>query len=282
MNQKTLCNILFFICCLFCTLSCNSDDEPAEPIEEEPLPFRDRNCKPTGLYTRNEDDPDDSIAYRYNAEGRVSHILHFPGKTMRDYDSIEYDDLGRVAWVRKTYASSGVVMENFQFEYDGNTNKPVSLNNWGINIDGYPSKTFFTHDDKGRLTVISRYNNTKWHYEYNDNNNVSKVYYNGGLSAEDFLGRENHTFDDRKKFYANEPALVTIYHYMLRFDPSKNNVTSATIHYVAPLAISRLDPPRKLDYRVSYDDNGWIKNHYIDYPNQVVEFYCEDVHYSCD
>jgi YD repeat-containing protein len=283
MNVKTLCNLLLFFYCLFFVLSCNSDAEPEEPSKEEPPPFLDLNCKPIGLYPKNEEDPDDSIAYEYNTAGRASRIFHFGGKKVRDFDSIEYDELDRVSWVRRTYASSGVVVENFQFEYDG-TNKPIALKTWGIHVNENPFKTIFTHDDKGRLIHISRDNHTEWHYEYDDNDNVRKVYYYaaGLRSGEFFLGRENHTFDDRKKFYANESALVTIYNYMLRFDPSKNNVTSATIHYVAPLAISSFDPPRELDYKVYYDDNGWIRHHYIDYPSQVVEFYCWDVRYSCD
>lgn len=282
MNLKTFYVLLPFFFCLFFVLSCNSDEEPEKASEEEPPPFLDLPCKPVGLYPRNEDDPDDSLAYEYNTAGRLSRILHFAGEKIRDYDSIEYDYLDRVSWVRRTFASTGIVFENFQFEYDGNTNRPVTLTNWGMHVSGQPSKTIFTHDGKGRLIQITRHNGLEWRYEYNDNDNVSKVYYAQNQEAEFFLGRENHSFDDRKKFYANEPSLVTIYNYMLRFDPSKNNVTSASIHYVAPNGIDNFDPPRKLDYKVYYDDNGWVRHHYIDYPNQVVEFYCWDVRYICD
>ncbi len=280
LNKKALSKLFLFFCCSFFVLSCNSAEEEIIEETEEPPPFLDLNCKPVGLYPDNEEDPDDSLSYEYDAAGRLSRIMHFAARKVRDYDLIEYDDLGRVAWIRKTFAPTGVVFENFQLEYDGNS-KPAVLNSWGTHVDGLPFKTIFTHDDKGRLIHISRLS-TEWRYEYDDNDNVRKVYYAASHRPGEFLGRENHTFDDRKKFYANEPALVTIYNYLLKFDPSKNNVTVATIHNVAPLAINSFDPPRELEYGVSYDEQGWIRHHFLNPSDQVVEFYCWDVRYSCD
>jgi YD repeat-containing protein len=286
MNIKALSKLLLFFCCSFLVSSCSSEADEPEPPEEEnkqdPPPFLDLNCKPAGLYPTNEEDSDDSLAYEYDAAGNLSRILHFAGRKVRDMDLIEYDDLGRLAWLRKAFAPTGIVFENFQIEYDGNS-RPAILNTWGSTVNENPLKTIFTHDDKGRLIHISRANHTKWRYEYNDDNNVRKVYYAAdGFRPTEVLGRENHTFDDRKKFYANVPALVTIYNYLLRFDPSKNNVTSATIYYIAPLAIDSFSPPRALQYLASYNEHGWIRRYHLNSLDQVVEFYCSDIRYECD
>lgn len=283
MNVRTHSKLLLFFCCSFFVVSCGSEaDEPEPPDEEGPPPFLDLNCKPLGLYPTNEEDPDDSLAYEYDAAGKLSRILHFAGRKVRDIDLIEYDDLGRIAWLRKAFAPTGIVFENFQIEYDGN-NKPAVLNNWGSTVHENPAKTIFDHDDKGRLIHISRFNHTEWRYEYDERDNVRKVYYVAeGHRPNEVLGRENHAFDDRKKFYANDPALVTIYNYLLRFDPSKNNVTSATIHYIHPQAIDRFNPPRDLKYIAIYDEHGWIRRHYLNASDQVVEFYCWDIRYACD
>ena len=183
MNVRAFSKLLLIFSCSFFVLSCSSEaDEPEkpEPPDEEntqdPPPFLDLNCKPVGLYPTNEEDPDDSLAYEYDAAGKLSRISHFAGRKVRDIDLIEYDDLGRLAWLRKAFAPTGIVFENFQIEYDVN-NKPAVLNYWGITVDENPFKTTFTHDDKGRLIHISRSNHTKWRYEYDDNNNVRKVYY---------------------------------------------------------------------------------------------------------
>ena len=131
MNIKALSKLLLFFCCSFFVSSCSSEaDEPEPPDEEnkqDPPPFLDLNCKPAGLYPTNEEDSDDSLAYEYDAAGNLSRILHFAGRKVRDIDLIEYDDLGRLAWLRKAFAPTGIVFENFQIEYDGN-NRPAVLN----------------------------------------------------------------------------------------------------------------------------------------------------------
>ena len=92
---------------------------------------------------------------------------------------------------------------------------------------------------------------------------MTKTFYKSVGSGDERLGRENHVFDGHLRFFSNSPELVILNTYIFRYEPGKNNVTSATVY--SPNPGVTLGAPEDVSYNLVYDAKGMITSNFLPY-----------------
>jgi hypothetical protein len=254
----------FYAILLVAAISCSSDNDP-HPSDR---------CVPQTLWAYG-----DSIVYDYAANGKLKKILYHVNKTIVKSEALEYDNKQRLSKVVRKYESQTMPYQTVQIVYDSN-DKPERLNWWRSNTDSAPLVTNITHDDQGRLSIKSGPLNRLFRYEYDQNDNVAKVFGHDIINGGEVLARENHTFDNKKKFYANSADLKILNEYIFDHDPSQNNALTATIYY--PYPNTKFNTPANVTFTTLYDDDGLITNKNNQQATDVGEFIFNFCKYKCE
>ncbi len=242
-------------------------------------------CRPTALQRYG-----DSLVYRYNDQGKLYLLDYYDvlGR-INKHDEFTLDSKGRLALVTKvTYPiAGGSVVDAVHTLSYGDSDLPVSLNTQ--TVSGVITTTF-THDNLGRLIEASTSTGSpaeflgSTRYEYDDNGNIPKVYYKLMINSKltEVLARENLSFDDKFKFYAEVPELKACQEYVYSYLPNKNNCTSAKVYYYSYK--SRFVTPLSINFQTTYNERGLIKSIQDDPPASLnsSEVLFERVIYTCN
>jgi hypothetical protein len=230
----------------------------------------------------------DSAVYRYDDNLRISTVLYYASGQLNKQDDFGYSSFGL-----STVAKSSIMIDG--------TQTVDSYHTIDYDMLGFPStlitesasghyKTTFTHDFLNRLTEAKTTYGSQnifvgsTRYEYDDNDNVPKVYYtiNFNQKIQEVLARENLSFDDKEKFYVNVPELKIVNEYVYGYLPNKNNCLGSKVyffsyqqHFVEPLSVS---------FSADYNDQGLIKTLRTEETTQLYsgEELFNKLFYNCD
>lgn len=257
-------SLAFFLCLVIHLVSCSSDDD-SRPANK---------CVPQTLWAYG-----DSIVYDYTASGKLSRILYYGSKTLIKVEKLEYDNKQRLSKFIRKYEAQTMPFQTFEIIY-GTADKPERIDSWGANTSTPAIVTNIVHDAKGRLSTKSGPCNYLYRYEYDDNDNVKKIFCNDFLTGTEELARENHTFDTHQRFYANSPDLKIVNEYIFNHEPSQNNTLTATVYY--PYANTKFITPVNVTFTLSYDGKNMItgKNNLL--VSDVGEFNYNFCKYKCE
>ncbi|MEI9920059.1 MAG: hypothetical protein WDO14_14865 [Bacteroidota bacterium] len=269
--MKYYLSLPFCITMLVATISCH---------EKDPAPAL---CKPHVLtYTH------DSIIYNYESE-RIKTVAYYISGIQTNQDQFEYtgDFLTGLSKITMEFDGTQTLDVYYTIHYD-NQGKPDSLFS-----DSYAGhfETYFTHEN-GRLTTATTVSGIAQvffvgttRYEFNNDGNVPKVFYTirqNGVKTE-VLARENLSFDDSEKFYANTPELRIVDEYVYGYLPGNNNCLSSTVYYYS--YAQHFAAPQSVSFTSAYNDQGLIQTlQYEGTPTQLNsgEVLFNKVSYSCN
>jgi len=251
--------------------SCDSDDDDATPAAP--------TCKPKSL-VYSHSSTFDSIQYIYASSGKLDKLLYFDSKQVLNTDQLEYDGQGKLIKFTRQWAFSDKPYNTYLFHYNS-ANKVETFDMWGTDTDAPPLVTSVTYDTKGRLIKMAHvFYETR--YEYNDDDNVSKIFYKQVYNGEESLGRENLSFDNHIRFFANVPELALINTCVFNYEPSKNNATSSVV-YMPTFGVF-FGAPQNLSFNLKYDVNGMLINNFLPYEyflQGLTDTNFKDFKYSC-
>jgi hypothetical protein len=228
------------------------------------------------------------VVYIYNNDQRVETVAYYVSGRQTKQDEFTYNSDGRLQTVAKLtlYIDGTKSIDAHHTIVYGNDGLPATLT-----TDSYAGHftTEFTHDDSHKLTVAKTGVGTgNWflgstRYEYDANGNVPKVYYTifvNGASKE-VLARENLSFDNTEKYYANSPELKVCNEYVYGYLPTRNNCLGSTVYYYSYQ--QHFSTPLNVVFTAGYNDQGQIKSLESDGDDQLYsgEVLFNDVLYSC-
>ena len=225
----------------------------------------------------------DSIVFEFNTSKKIDKVLYYFFE-LHQIDELEYDNSGRLVWVKRKKVSNGTenVYENGELIYNSE-GKPQTLNAWGANTGLPPQVTTFSYDSKERL--IKRETSfgsdlIVYRYEYDNHDNVINIFYTNAGNPE-VLGRENLSFDSHARFFAPILDLEILSVFVYNTEPSKNNILSSTVYWDGPF--TKFGAPLNITYDVRYNENGLIVNSFsITGTGQTVqEFSFHGINYDC-
>lgn len=265
-----LCNTLGIFLLFSFFISCNSDDD-AKPTAS--------TCKPKSLVVTHSG-TFDSVQFIYTSSGKLDKLLYFDANKVFSTDQLEYDGQAKVIKFTRQYSSYDKPYNTYHFKYNS-ADRVEKIDMWGFDTHAPAFVTSVTYDTKGRLsTMTDVFNETR--YEYNEDDNVSKIFYKSFYTEQTTLGRENLSFDDHIRFFANVPELVLLNTCVFKYEPSKNNVTSTVVHM--PNSGVFLGAPENLTFNLKYDANGMVINNFLPYDytfDGLIEINFKDFKYYC-
>ena len=144
-----------------------------------------------------------------------------------------------------------------------------------------PDVTSFYHDDMRRLIkmeIPSGNDVVVYRYEYDTNDNVVRIFYTLP-GQQEFLGRENLSFNDMSTLHSRYQDLYFLDTYVFRRLPLRQNVESALLYSNGPLY--RLKTPTVVTYQYSFNDDGLIVSRSSDYHGIIGEYNFSEVDYVC-
>ncbi len=250
---------------------------------QDPAPI---TCKPFALQRYG-----DSLVYRYNDQGKL-YLLEYYNVLGRitKHDEFTFDSKGRLALVTKVTfpIAGGADVDAVHTINYGDSDLPATLTTQTVSD---VITTTFTHDDQQRLTEASTSVGSpaiflgSTRYEYDENGNIPKIYYKLNINSKitEVLARENLSFDDTRKFYAEVPELKICQEYIYSFLPNRNNCTSAKVYYYSYK--SRYVTPLLVNFQMTYNERGLIKSIQDDPSGtnlNTSEVLFERVVYKCD
>ncbi len=242
--RSTLCSILMLLIIVILFAGCGDDPVP-EP-----------NCLPvkaavafSGQY----------YFYEYNDAGKLTEFTRRSGEVfIAERYAVEYSgDRVSALQIMLPLGETEVPGPVYKIIY-GSDNKPKEVQYFTDKSAPDPVNTLkFTHDNSGRIskrefftyTASMGYNR----YEYNDDNNVSKVFHKQIIGDDEVLGSEYLSFDDKKRFFAGSPELTLLELYVFNYEPSVNNVLTEKIHATRNETYT---PAGNITYSLSYDEKG--------------------------
>lgn len=256
MNLKKVYHLSLFIPALLLMYSCRQDDD-----------LRIETCLPIHLQANT-----DSIVFQYSSERRlIGSLFYFSSQYLTGSNEFEYNSKGQLVTLRnydhKIFSTEIYLNSTYTLEYDDN-GLPSVLHNTRQNLVNTEIRTEFNHDNKDRLTSAtiylispnSSYESAGYRYEYDDKDNVVKIFYkvrlNNNQSFTEVLARENSRFDDSPVFYKNSVDLKIANIYMHNYVPSNNNYLFSKVYY--PDFNSHFVTPQEFEFVSSYDQNGLI------------------------
>jgi hypothetical protein len=247
--NRYLCNLLS-ICFGIITLSCSEGENEV-------------TCMPENVHFG-----PDSISYEYNASRHLTAILYYSGSQLQTRDAIKYSADGKLIQLTKSHIwpDHEQISETHKLLY-ANDGNPLTLNSWnGPTTTDQPFVTTFTHDSQGRLLTrepaLIPGVTSSYRYEYDSKGNVTKLFFRNYGSEDEVLGQEYTAFDNHERFFNGSDDLKTINIYIYKYEPSKNNVTSATIKYSSPG--SYYGEPQLVNYVFTYNDRGLVTSRHTD------------------
>lgn len=250
-------------------LSCHSDDP--EP--------KVKNCRPESLHSSHAV-TFDSVQYVYLASGRLEKLLYYDIGKVHETDRLEYDAQGKLVTFTRKYETWENPFNTFKFFYNA-IGRIEKMHTWTSSSTADPPlETIFTYDSQGRL-VIKKEHFYQTRFEYSDEGNVKKVFYTSNHEGDETLGKENHSFDTRPRFFANVPDLATINIYVFGYEPSKNNNTSTTIYL--PYPGTTFGVPQNVSLNLEYNDDDMVTNNTVDpwLIEGLTEITFKKIRYTC-
>jgi len=236
-----ICKLSFYLFIFIFTCSCN-DEEVEVP------------CLPLSLTSFGQD-----IRYEYDDQNKLVSISYYSqnGTFANQKVILSYSNGKLSGAIDKSIFPDGseILINKYDLEYVGD--KPDRLL-VGLDAD-VREKTKFTYDTKGRLVLRTKEFGsmiTKTRYEYNDKDNVIKVFYTSPGAATEVLGRENISFDDKVRFYSGSKELEILNVFVFGYEPSRNNKLQSDISWSNP-NIQNI-PSTIENYVLEYDNNGLI------------------------
>jgi len=239
--KRVVCNA-FIVLTVALAASCSKD-------EDTPV------CAPTKtlLFAA------DYIDYIYDDTHRLSKIrINWGAQGGERYD-LAYDGdklVQSMHFVEAFESSPERLLEIYTFTY-GSDGKPTRRKVVYGGLPDYDQHADYTYDDKGRLTkrqnMFSVTPNGTTRYEYNDDNNVTKIYYTQPDDKDEMLGVELFSFDNHKRFFAASQDLMFFELYVLDYEPSANNATALRITATPGTVYTN---PVDIKYTLTYNDQG--------------------------
>jgi len=170
----------------------------------------------------------DSLAFTYDADHRPTALQYWSDDGMHRQYVMAYAG-GHLD--QCTRLLDNVEQESFSFIY-GRLGKPVTRLRL-VNGVATGDSAIYSHDAAGRLVQMDFRSNGvfKRHtrYEYNEDNNVRKIYQQTGNTHERIVF-EHLSFDRMKRFFSYSPELTIVEIYLLETEPSLNNVTRLNLY----------------------------------------------------
>ncbi len=223
-------------------ISCNSDDDA------RPKPM----CMPKSLEVTYST-TFDSAQYIYTSNGKLDEMLYYDDGRVAIIEKLEYDGQGKlIKFMKQNYLRDPY--SSYEFSYNGQS-QIVRTDMWYHDSDDQRAITTFTYDSKGRLSTAADIFSITY-YEYDEKDNVAKVFYESLITGNKELGRENISFDDHRRFFANVPELVILNTIVNKYEPSKNNVKSSIVHM--PSSGIKFGQAKTYNYNLMYDKNGMV------------------------
>ncbi len=211
-------------------------------------------CLPLSLTSFGED-----IRYQYDDQGKLTSISYYSqgGSFAKRIIVLSYSNSRLSGATDKAIDPDGTetLINKYDLEYAGD--KPAKLL-IGLNADARQT-TKFSYDTKGRLVLRTREFGsmiTKTRYEYNDQDNVVKIFYTSPSNTVEVLGAENTSFDDKARFFTGSKELEILNVFVFSYEPSKNNKLQSTISWNNPGEQNTI--PRIETYLLEYNDDGLI------------------------
>lgn len=211
-------------------------------------------CLPLSLTSFGED-----IRYEYDDNDKLISISYYSqGGSFAKRKVVTSYISGRLSGaIDKAIDPDGteILINKYDLEYVGD--KPAKLL-VGLNADARQTIKF-SYDTKGRLVLRTREFGsmiTKTRYEYNDKDNVVKIFYTSPGTTVEVLGAENTSFDDKARFYTGSKELELLNVFVFDYEPSKNNKLQSIISWNNPG--EQNNTPRIEAYALEYNDDGLI------------------------
>jgi hypothetical protein len=240
--MRLLSSCLLICSILIIFISCSSEDDD--------LP---RACVPVSMHLASGDYAD-SIQYIYLPSGKLEKLLYYSSRNVYEINQLEYNDKAQLSKLLRQFPTSPGSNKRFDFIYN-NAGKIEKMLQVFSNGDE-PWEYSFEYDSKGRLS-IRKDGFYATRYEYDDADNVVKIYYKSLHRDEpETLGRVNHTFDNHPRFFANVPELIFINTLFFSYEPSKNNAISTTVYQ--PNSSDIYSVPWNYSLTPTYDGNGMV------------------------
>jgi len=211
-------------------------------------------CLPLSLTSNGQD-----IRYEYDDQGMLISVSYYSqGGSFASRKIIPSYNSDKISGgIDKVINPDGIeiLLNKYDIEYIGD--KPSKLLT-GLNPDSREITTF-SYDTKGRLELRTRAFGsmvTKTRYEYNDQDNVIKIFYTSAIATTEVLGAEIISFDNKTRFYSGSKALEILNVFAFDYEPSKNNKLQSNVSWDNP-SIQNI-PPRTETYLLGYNDDGLI------------------------
>ena len=230
-------------------------------------------CRPVNLFT-----PTEYTTYGYNAGGKIESISHYVDSDPLS-EKIYYNQNNRIAAV-DMIGHNRIVYKRHELFYDVN-GTPLSMHSMDPGSSDPPDVTSFYHDDMRRLIkmeIPSGNDVVVYRYEYDTNDNVVRIFYTLP-GQQEFIGRENLSFDDMSTLHSRYQDLYFLDTYVFRRLPLRQNVESALLYSNGPLY--RLNTPTVVTYQYSFNDDGLIVSRSSDYHGIIGEYNFSEVDYVC-
>lgn len=237
-------------------------------------------CRPLNLKL----DSGDSVVFDVNDAGHLTSVIQYHVSGFEpDRFEFEYNTDGKMSKVNEynvLHAPANVIYRTHTFEYNGDLVAKVTTTDM---TSSSVAVTTYTHNDGGQLIKLDNDVFGSIRYEYNDQGNVSKVYYFLKGTAEEFLARDVKENDNRFLFYEHIADLKQFYVYLKWYIPGRNNILSSIVK--ATLSNGQVvgtATPELVNYGVAYNNDGYITG----WKPNLVPFYSDswfiNVSYSCD
>lgn len=211
-------------------------------------------CLPLSLTSFGQD-----IRYEYDEQIKLTSISYYSqgGSFVSRRVDLTYTNGKLSGAIDKSIDPSGVeiLLNKYDLEYTGDKPSKLLI---GLNPDSRET-TKFSFDAKGRLLVRTKEFGsmiTKTRYEYNEKDNVIKIFYTSAVSTTEVLGLENISFDDKARFYSGSKELEILNVFIFGYEPSKNNKLQSSVSWSNPSIQNT--PPSTEVYQLEYNDNALI------------------------
>jgi len=233
-------------------------------------PFK-KNCLPTSMIQFF-----DSLVFTYDADHRPTALQYWSDDVVHQEYVMGYAG-GQLS--QCTRLLDNVEQESFSFIY-GSLGKPI-MRLRRVNGVATGDSALYLHDEDGRLVQMDFRSNgvfqRRTRYEYNDDNNVHKVYQKTG-DARERIVFEYLLFDRIKRFFAYSPELTIVEIYLLETEPSLNNVSQ--FHYYPP-SEDIYPLPVLIEYYMGYTPDTLIsQSHTFFYYDPVFKQFA-NTNYTC-
>lgn len=266
---------LLFICLI--TTACKQD------AADDPAPSGDLKCVPTGTmgyYSVPNPLPITGWSVVNNDDGTVKEFRFGSQKEVLKRWALTYTG-SRITKVVQTTAifigGPEVVSYVYYFGYSNKGYPDYKVERFE---DKNPDTIRYEHDAEGRLVNSTRQRyviGSTLRFEYDEHDNVTKIYRRGFDTAPDeFLILDNIQYDTRERYYAHSPELAFIDRYIFDNIPSANNPIAYRSHI-----FNSLPPTIQNQFTIKYDEHFRVKTITALIETEMVLLF-SDMEYECE